>query len=198
MHPQTGPFDMAEGGGGAPRPGGRSLDQPRNVSDHKGTKRVDLDGSQVWSESGEGIIRDLRMGGRDAAEERRFSGVGKADQADVGQEFQGEVKQPLLSLLARLSMAGRLANRGGESGIASAALPSPGNQHLLSVVDQVCDELTRLRIHDNRAKGYRDDQIGASPAVHRFAAAMRAVFRPILVSVFLVAEGPVRAIGDER
>ena len=197
MHQQPRSLDVAQEPDSETGACGRPLDQARNVSHHEATKRVDLDGSEMRREGREGILGHLRLGGRDATQEGRFSGVGKADEADVGQQFQGELEQPLLSFLARLGDARCLPSGGREAGIASTAPPSPHDKHPLLIVYQVGQELASVGVHDSRAERNRNDQLGAAPAMHGLAAAVRSVLGPVVLSVFLVAERPVRPAGND-
>ena len=49
---------------------------------------ADLDHAEVGLESGEGVVGDLRLGGGEARDEGGLADVGKADQADVGEEAE--------------------------------------------------------------------------------------------------------------
>ena len=58
----------------------RAFDQARNVGQHEAL-RADAHHAQLRVQRGEGIIGDLGLGRRDRREQRRFPGIGQAQQA---------------------------------------------------------------------------------------------------------------------
>ena len=67
--------------------------RPGNIGHHESALIVaSTDHAQVRLERGERIIGDLGPGRRDARDQRGFAGVRKADQPDVGQQFQFEAQ----------------------------------------------------------------------------------------------------------
>ena len=65
----------------------RAFDQAGNVGEHE-IAVVDLHHAEAGMQRRERIIGDLRLGGGDGGEQRRFAGVGQADEADVGDQLQ--------------------------------------------------------------------------------------------------------------
>ena len=87
---------------------GRALDQAGNVGEHELAALV-ADDAELRAERRERIVADLGRGVGDRVEEGRLAGVGKPDQADVGEQLQA---QPHPHLLARHRRSGAGAERG--------------------------------------------------------------------------------------
>ena len=66
---------------------GRALDQPGNVGEDELAALV-ADDAELRAEGGERIVADLGAGVGDGVEEGRLAGVGKADEADVGEQLE--------------------------------------------------------------------------------------------------------------
>src|SRR5579864_3240936 len=60
-----------------------ALDQAGNVGEHE-FAAADVDDAELRMQGGERVIGDLRLGGADRGEKRRFSGVRQADDAGIG------------------------------------------------------------------------------------------------------------------
>ena len=129
-----------------------------------------------------GIVGDLRLGRRDARDERRLAGVGKADEPDVGEQLQLQPKLSLLARLARLRLARRAIGRRREVRVAEAAASALGDEHALADVGQI-GELRRatsgmLRIahEDERADRHGDlEVVAVAPGLERALAAAAAL-----------------------
>jgi len=74
------------------------------------------------SEGGEGVVGDLRPGGGDGGQEGGLAGVGQADEAAVGDQFQPQPDGFFLALLAGVGPIRRLVHRALEIGVAEAAV----------------------------------------------------------------------------
>ena len=83
-------------------------------------KSIELHDAEVWFERGERIVGDLGTGGGNARDQGRFAGVGEADQADVGEQFQLKAKTALLA-----GAAGLMLGRAWWVEVAKRALPRP-------------------------------------------------------------------------
>src|SRR4029077_19123530 len=64
-----------------------AFDQARNVGEHE-FSAADIDHAELRMQGGERVIGDLRLGGADGGEKRRFSRVRKADDPGIGDQFQ--------------------------------------------------------------------------------------------------------------
>ena len=88
----------------------RAFDQARDVGEHEFAALV-ADDAEIGMQRREGIVGDLRLGGRDAREESRFAGIRQADDADIGDQLQPQPDPFLLALEARIGAARRLVGR---------------------------------------------------------------------------------------
>ncbi len=61
-----------------------ALDQARHVGQHETLALREIDDAEVGGQGGERIVGDLGHRGRHRRQESRFSGVGQAHQAHVG------------------------------------------------------------------------------------------------------------------
>src|SRR6266849_4970136 len=66
----------------------RAFDQSRDVGNHKGAKVTHVDDTQIWLKRRERIIGDLWTRRGNSGDQRRFTRVGKTDQANVREQFQ--------------------------------------------------------------------------------------------------------------
>ncbi len=103
---QTGPFDVAEELVPQTVPLVRPLDQAGDVGDDERTVRPGVDRPKVWVLGRERVVGDLGVSAGDSREQGRFAGVGQADQADVGDDFQFQVDPAFLAGEALLGLCG--------------------------------------------------------------------------------------------
>ena len=87
----------------------RPFDQPGHVGDDEAALAAHRDDAEIGRERRERIVGNLRLGRRDARDERRLAGVGEADEADVGEQLQ---LQPEMDALRRVRPADACAGRG--------------------------------------------------------------------------------------
>ena len=64
-----------------------SFDQAGDIGDNKGPKIAEVDNAKVWLQSSKRVVGDFRLCGGDNADQRRLSGIRKADESDVGEQF---------------------------------------------------------------------------------------------------------------
>ncbi len=69
----------------------RSFDKTGNIRDDETLALVVTDDAQIWHQRREGIIGDLRPHGGDRRDQRRFAGVGQADDPDVRQQAAAQI-----------------------------------------------------------------------------------------------------------
>ena len=85
-----------------------TFDQAGQVRHDEGGVFGELHHAEHRLEGGERIVRNLRPRRAGGGEERRFAGVGQADQADIGDQPQLEPEPARVSRLAQLGKAGGL------------------------------------------------------------------------------------------
>src|SRR5262249_23584274 len=99
-------------------------------------------------------------------DQRRFAGVGEADQPDVGQQFELKAKRLLFARLSRLNLSRRAVRRGRKMGIAEPAATAASDKDALSHLGEVRQEPQRLLwlaslFINERAGGHRQVEVGA-------------------------------------
>ena len=99
---------------------GRALDQARDVGEDELAALV-ADDPELRAQRRERIIADLGAGVGDRIEEGRLAGVGQADEADVGEQFEPQPQPHLLAGDAGLVLARSAVGRGLVAGVAAAA-----------------------------------------------------------------------------
>src|SRR5690606_11902568 len=131
------------------------------------------------------VVGDLRRRRRDRADQGALAGIGKAQQADVGQQLQ---LQPQLALLARQTRQGLARSAVGRAlalHVAEAALATLGHQLAVAMRGHVADHLVGTDVGDHGADRNGDDQVLAGLAVHLPA---HAVLPALGAELALVAE----------
>ena len=134
---------------------------------------------------GEGIVSDLRLGGRDGGEEGRFAGVREADEADVGDQFQAQHDRALDPRLAGVGAARRAVGRGGEMGVAEAAVAACGHDDALARPREVGDHRARSLLEHLRADRHLQHRVGAAAARPVLA---HAVYAGLGLEMLLIAK----------
>ena len=139
----------------------RPLDQARDVGDDEATVVAQADDTQVGREGGEGIVRDLGAGRRDSRDQRGFSRIGKADQADVSEQLELEAEELLFTALTRLGASRRAIGGADEASVAATTAASARHEHALPFLREI-GEQTRfalvLLVHE-RADGHRHVEV---------------------------------------
>jgi pSer/pThr/pTyr-binding forkhead associated (FHA) protein len=97
-----------------------ALDQAGNVGHDEGVI-ASLHHAEVRLEGGKRVVGDFGSGGGQARNESRFASIGKAHQADVGQQLQLQFNLENLARLALLVLRGCLMSGSSEARITSAA-----------------------------------------------------------------------------
>src|SRR5580658_6336888 len=122
-------------------------------------------------ESGERVGRDFRARRGNARDERGFSGVGEADESDIGEQLQFEAQAALFAGLAVFVLARSLVPGLGEMRIAAAAVPAASGAILLAGLGEIEKLLAGLLVEDHRADGNFQNCVhaGAAVAVRAFA-----------------------------
>ena len=107
----------------------RALDQARNIRQHE-FAAIGIHHAELRMQRGERIVGDLRFRGADGREEGRLAGIGQADQAGVGDQFQPQPDPALLADLAGIGVARRAVGGGFEMRVAEAAIAAFGERRI--------------------------------------------------------------------
>ncbi len=176
---------------------GGAFDETGNVCDDELRARAlrrgvpaapDVYDAEMGLERGEGIVGDLRRGGRDPGDEGGLSGVRPPDEGDVGEQLQLEVEPALLAALALLGKGWGSQPVGEEAGVAPPAATSFGSDEPVAGDDEVGEEVAVERA-DHRPLRNGHHEVAAAPAVTPLARTVRAVAR---FAVRVVLEGEER------
>src|SRR5215210_5933181 len=99
---------------------GGALDEARDVGDDELAALV-ADNAKLRPERREGIVADLGAGVADRVQEGRLAGIGKAEQADVGEQLQPQPDPHFLAVLAGLMLARGAVGRAFVARVAAPA-----------------------------------------------------------------------------
>ena len=147
--------------------------------------------AQVGLQRGEGIVGNLRLGGRHGGEQGRFACVGEAHQTYVGQQFQFQDDGHFLHRLAWLCEARCLSRSGAEVPVAQSAASAFQQNDLLPVLGDVAQVFARLGVVGHGAAGHFYHLVLAILAE---AAVLRAAFAVSGQHVSLVLEVQQRPV----
>ena len=110
MQKQSGARQMAQKTMAQPSAFSRTLDQTRNIGDDKTALETDPNDTQVGVQGREWIIRDARPRIRDLRNKGGLARIGHPEQTYIGQHFELEAQQSLLTGLTIGGLAGRPVN----------------------------------------------------------------------------------------
>ena len=85
-----------------------AFDQARDIRQHQGRILVQAGNAQVGFEGGERVSADLGTRRRDRRQKGRFAGIGRTDDADIGDQLELQAQVALFARLALLRQARRL------------------------------------------------------------------------------------------
>src|SRR5947209_8312344 len=119
-----------------------SLDETGDIGQHKAHLVTapwlpDGHNTQVRRECGEGIVGNLGVCGGHDGEQGRFTSVGVADKANIGDQAQFEGEPVFLTWLSFLSFAWSLMGSSSKMGIAEATSTTTSNHNPLFILDKV-------------------------------------------------------------
>ena len=111
------------------------------------------------------------MGIGEFGEQSGFSGVGVADEADVGHEFEFEAVVALFAGSSGGAFGRSLINGRFKVRVAESAASATGNDQLLAAFENLADEFIGVRVENNCSAGNNQDVVfaGASSTVATFA-----------------------------
>ena len=112
MHQHLGAIEMLQKPIAEPLAFVRPFDEPGHVGDDEAAIAAQRHDAEIRGERRERIVGDLRPRGGNARDQRRLAGVGKADEADVGEQLQMKLQ---LFGLARQCLPRSAAARGWSS-----------------------------------------------------------------------------------
>lgn len=168
-----------------------------NVGHHERTSVAVGHDAERGLEGGEGIVGNLGAGVGERADQGRLTGVGEADQADIGEELQFQDHHHFLHGLAGLGVARCLVGGGAKLEIAQSAASAFEQHHDLSVFDDIAEIFTGFGIVGHGAGGYLNVAICAVTAVAAAFAAVAAVAGKNVAVIAQVEQRPVVAIAAQ-
>ena len=136
-------------------------------------------------------------GRRRSAQERAFAGVGHADQADIGDEFQFQSQSALLAFGAGFGIARGLVGGAFEMPVAAPAFAAAGDHDGFSRHVEIGQKDFMLFIENQRTGRDGDDEILAAEAGHFLTHAGFAAFGAPMVPAGEIEKGVFIGIGDE-
>src|SRR5262249_13099494 len=105
--------------------------------DHERPVVVELDDAEIRLERGERVVGDLRAGRGDAGNQCGLAGVGKSDEADVGEQLQLETEAALFAGAAGLVLGRGLVSGCGEAGVAASSASAARGYEALAGLGEV-------------------------------------------------------------
>src|ERR1017187_505556 len=144
MDEQASALNMAQKLDAEARPQVRALDEPRHVGNNEGLEvglLAHSDNAQIGLESGERIVGNLGLGGRDPRNKCGFAGVGIADQAHIGEQLQFQPVVALFACTSQFVLARSLMGAGGKVLVAAPTAPALGNDQAVVGNREVVDQL---------------------------------------------------------
>ena len=129
--------------------------------------------AEIRLQGGEGIVGDFRARGGNTGNQRGLADVGKADQADIGQELEFETEDAFFAGASIFVLARGLMRGGGEAGVAAATASAMGDDDALIGAGKVPDFLAGFFVVDDGADRDLENDVDAfaSGAVGAFAVA---------------------------
>src|SRR4029079_12502377 len=172
-----------------------AFDQPGYIGNDEAAMFVGADDPQVRMKRGERIIRDFRTRCRYGAYECRLSGVRHAEQADVRKHLELELELAADPGLAASELAGRAIRARLEVKITEAAFAALREHRARLMVREVCNELARLEVRDDRSHGKSQHNVGFPAPVAVRALAFPAIFRTMDARITIVDQRVDIAVG---
>ena len=182
----AGAFDVAEETVSEATTLAGPLDQTGDVGHHELGALIDGDHPEIGAERGEGVVGDLRFGGRDHADERALAGIGESDERDVGHEADLEFQPTLLAVLPLLGEGGGATTVREEPRVAPTTSTTGHRHPPVAVAVELGQGLAAVHVAHHGPLGHRDLQALAAPAVQVLALAVHTVGGP---PVGVIAEG---------
>lgn len=176
---------------------GSPLDDAGNVGHHEGTSVAIGHDAERGFEGSEGVVGYLGARVGERADQCRLTGIGEADQTDIGEELQFQDHHHFLHGLAGLGVARCLIGGGAELEIAQSAASAFEQHHDLSVFDDIAEIFTGFGIVGHGAGRHLDVAICAVAAVAAAFAAVAAIAGKDMAIVAQVEQRPVVAVAAQ-
>ena len=143
-----------------------SFNQSRNIADHIGAI-ADSHHSQVWDKRRKRIRSNLRTCTTDHGNQRRLSHAWVSDDPDIRDKFKLEFQVRMLSWFAKFSKIRTLTCGTQEVRIAKTSATAVRNNHLITGLPQVCEQLRiigifRIQFHHTRSGRYSQNFVISS------------------------------------
>src|SRR6185369_6919111 len=123
------------------RAGMRSLNQSRYIGDYEGAKVTEVDDTQMWLQSGERIVCDLRTRCGHSRDKRRLARVWKTHETDIREQLQFQLKLQLFSLTSALMVARCTVRRGCEVSVSKTTTAATRGHPAVAVVTEVVKKI---------------------------------------------------------
>ena len=136
----------------------------------------------------ERIVGDLRMSVRHPAQQRRFAGVGQADETGVGDDLQLQHDPALFAGRAGLRLARGTVGRGNEGVVAATAATALGDDDLVTVLLEVAQDVAAIAVADDGARRHGNEELVSLAAVAVGRLALAAAFGPPVLAIDDVGE----------
>src|SRR5262245_42536593 len=191
-------LDMAQETVSEPGAVGRAFDQAGDVGDDQLALVAEVDDTEVRDQRGEGVVGDLGARARHARDEGRLADVGKAEQADVGQELELEPERALLAGRPGGGDPRGAVPCGGEVDVALAALAAARGDEAGARRVEIEQPLAAVDVMHDGADRHPQDELLAALAVLILVAAVLPALRLVVAAVLVVEERRELRVGDDH
>ena len=175
-----------------------TLDDTRDISHHERPIITIAYNAQGGFHRGKRIVCNLRTCIRQGGHQRGLSGIGEAYKTHISQELQFEDDGHLLHRLTRLCITGSLVRSRAELEVTKTATTTLQKQHLLTVVGDIADVLTRLGVIDHRSTRHIDIDILAIGAMTLVLTAVTTMLGKDMALVFQMEQRPVIMVSTQN
>src|SRR5438094_913803 len=149
-----------------------ALDDARDVRDDETAMVRQGHHAQVRLERREGVIGDLRPGGRDHGEECALPGVRLPQQTHIGNELEDELEPAFLSILTRLPLPRAAVGGRREARVAPPAASAARHDHAVARGQHFSEQRARFGITHFGARWNWQGEIRARLPGHAFPLAV--------------------------
>jgi len=126
-----------------------TLDQARNVRDDEVGLLVEAHHAEVRFQRRERVVRNLRLGGRDHADEGRLAGVREPDERNVGHQLEFQAQPPFLAVFSLFGEARSTPPVRQELRVAPPPSTAGRGEPSVAVVDQLREHVTGVHVVDD-------------------------------------------------
>jgi hypothetical protein len=130
----------------------RTFDKPRNIGNHETAAFLDAYHAEVRMQRGKWIVRHLGARIRHRAQKCGFTGIGHAEQTDIGQHLKLKGQRAMFAGLARRGAPRRTIGARLETRVAEPTLAAMGHQHCLAMTGHFTDQFFGFGVRHPRAE----------------------------------------------